>query len=421
MGQIPTGGSACCTEHTGQLYPDEVSGQHRFDTSPLPTPPSAVPSVDSIRSQFSDRRDTQSKDDSIASSFAWNYRNRPPSRPNPKLGVQTDPSMSSKCQHVQTAGYPIDNRGQHHQPPQTRDVPHAHVPPTIVVHGGIVPSKHPLTPDLDALVRRSLKKSLETGYSILLNGGTAVHAVEAAVRTLENNKLFSAGRGAPISSTGHPLLDATICDGRKQRAASAACASTIPNPNRARRAQLITEHRVGEYKAWQANRLGTPKYSPARVPVQAAGRRGNSSALGWWRAGKSRHLPELRRGKVAAASSSGGAIGRREGQISECGCIGASAWADSQVAISGVSTHDLCICQQTAHTIALRARYRQRTLESAAVAEGAFVAIDNMGKFSMVFSADSMVRGFCSVTSNHEPVVAIGAGERISSSDIHLA
>ncbi|KAJ1936601.1 hypothetical protein EC988_008149, partial [Linderina pennispora] len=197
-------------------------------------------SVDSIRSQFSDHRDAQSKDDSMASSFAWNYRNRPPSRPNPKLGVQTDPSMSSNASTFKqpdirstTGGSTISVSHistKHTSAPQTRDVPHAHVPPTIVVHGGIVPSKHPLTPDLDASVRRSLKKSLETGYSILLNGGTAVHAVEAVVRTLENNKLFSAGRGAPISSTGHPLLDATICDGHKQRAASAACASTIPNP-----------------------------------------------------------------------------------------------------------------------------------------------------------------------------------------------
>ncbi|KAJ1946828.1 hypothetical protein FBU59_001948 [Linderina macrospora] len=358
---------------------------------------------------------------------------------------------------------------KHTSAPQTKDMPHAHVPPTIVVHGGIIPSSHPLPPHFDALIRRSLKKSLEAGYRILLNGGTAVHAVEAAVRTLEDNKLFSAGRGAPISSTGHPILDATICDGRKQRAASAACVSTIPNPIALARkildsgkmttacsktadilaeefempqidpAQLITEHRVNEHQSWQVNKLGASKYLPARVPVQAAGRRRDVTTLAGGKQNNQDIYPSCgvgavaidSRGKVAAASSSGGVIGRKGGQIGECGCIGASAWADSQVAISGVSTHDLCICQQTAHTIALRARYRQRTLESAAVsaltdlmistgADGAFVTIDSMGKFAMVFSADSMIRGFCSVKSNHEPVVAIGAGERISSGDIHL-
>ena len=45
------------------------------------------------------------------------------------------------------------------------------------------------------------------------NGGTAVDAVEAAVRVLERNELFNAGRGSFLNCDGEVECDAMIMEG----------------------------------------------------------------------------------------------------------------------------------------------------------------------------------------------------------------
>ena len=48
-------------------------------------------------------------------------------------------------------------------------------------------------------------------------GGTAVDAVEKAVRVLENDTTFNAGRGSCLNKNGEVECDAMIMDGRTMK------------------------------------------------------------------------------------------------------------------------------------------------------------------------------------------------------------
>lgn len=61
--------------------------------------------------------------------------------------------------------------------------------PILLVHGGAgdIPESR-IEPKIEGN-----KKSVEAGYAILKNGGTALEAVEAAVRVMEDEEAFNAG------------------------------------------------------------------------------------------------------------------------------------------------------------------------------------------------------------------------------------
>ncbi len=61
--------------------------------------------------------------------------------------------------------------------------------------------------------RTGVSAALMHGSAILERGGSAVDAVEAAVRTLEDDPHFNAGRGSVFSWEGRNEMDAAIMDG----------------------------------------------------------------------------------------------------------------------------------------------------------------------------------------------------------------
>ena len=68
---------------------------------------------------------------------------------------------------------------------------------TLVIHGGAgMMTRDRLRPDQDAGARAGLAAGLDAGSAVLAAGGSALDAVEAAVRALEDDPHFNAGRGA---------------------------------------------------------------------------------------------------------------------------------------------------------------------------------------------------------------------------------
>src|SRR5438046_2539502 len=91
----------------------------------------------------------------------------------------------------------------------------------LVIHGGagtIAPSR--MTSEVERDLRAGLQRSLETGYGILKNGGSSLDAVVAAVRVMEDDPLFNAGKGAVFTSAGTNEMDAAIMDGKTLKAGS---------------------------------------------------------------------------------------------------------------------------------------------------------------------------------------------------------
>ena len=64
----------------------------------------------------------------------------------------------------------------------------------LVIHGGAgAISKNLPEEEIDA-IKDGISEALETGQEILKKGGTAIDAVEAVIRYLENNPHFNAGK-----------------------------------------------------------------------------------------------------------------------------------------------------------------------------------------------------------------------------------
>src|SRR2546430_15146202 len=106
-------------------------------------------------------------------------------------------------------------------------------PLAIAIHGGagvIDPAK--MTPAHAASYRAGLAAALDAGYAILERGGSSLDAVTAAVRTMEDDPQFNAGRGAVLNHDGDAELDAAIMDGHGPRAGAGAGVRHVKNPIR---------------------------------------------------------------------------------------------------------------------------------------------------------------------------------------------
>ena len=101
-----------------------------------------------------------------------------------------------------------------------------HVTPTIIVHGGAwdIP---------DALVEGHLagvRAAAAAGGAVLRAGGSALDAVEAAVRLMEDDPVFDAGRGAFLTRDGTVELDAGVMLGTTRQVGAVAAVRRVAHP-----------------------------------------------------------------------------------------------------------------------------------------------------------------------------------------------
>src|SRR5579863_10089131 len=115
---------------------------------------------------------------------------------------------------------------------------------SIAIHGGAgaVP-RNTLSSEREGHYRAGLAAALDLGYATLAKGDSSLDAVTAAVRALEDNPLFNAGRGAALTRDGAAELDAAIMEGRQQRAGAVAAVRHVRNPiDLARRVMEKSRH-----------------------------------------------------------------------------------------------------------------------------------------------------------------------------------
>jgi beta-aspartyl-peptidase (threonine type) len=100
----------------------------------------------------------------------------------------------------------------------------------IIVHGG--------AGDIKSAKRREevpvrvdiVKESTSRGYSILKNVGSAIDAVVTAVKVLEDNPVFDAGKGSYLNEEGEVEMDAGIMDGSSLSIGAVAGIKRVKNP-----------------------------------------------------------------------------------------------------------------------------------------------------------------------------------------------
>ncbi len=108
----------------------------------------------------------------------------------------------------------------------------------LIVHGGA----GAMSPTRYQEAREGCRAAAIAGWQILLQGGSAVDAVETAISTLENNPGFNAGTGAVLAQDGRVHLDAGLMDGASLDVGGVAGIERIKNPIVLARAVLNSPH-----------------------------------------------------------------------------------------------------------------------------------------------------------------------------------
>jgi L-asparaginase / beta-aspartyl-peptidase len=299
---------------------------------------------------------------------------------------------------------------------------------TLVIHGGAgVIERAKLKPEADAAIRAALNLSLETGSAVLKKGGTSLDAVEAAIRILEDDPHFNAGRGAVFTYEGTNSLDAAIMDGRDRRAGAVAGSMHTKNPVGLARA--VMEHSphvmlsgagADEFSVEQGlpqvdnSYFATPERRRQLDELKA------NKKLSWFdvdlKYGTVGAVAVDTAGHVAAATSTGGLTGKRWGRIGDAPVIGAGTYADDRAcAVSATGAGEFFIREGVAHEICARVRFKREKIVKAAgtvMAEvkalggdGGVIVVGPDGDGGWSFSTPGMYRGRVSSTKAAEVAI----------------
>lgn len=202
--------------------------------------------------------------------------------------------------------------------------------PVVVVHGGAgrVDPKH-----LDAHVA-GCARAAKAGLEAMLQGGSVLDAVQAAVEDLELDPLYNAGHGGSLTSAGTLELDAAIMHGETLRAGAICVLPPYPHPIRIARALMDRNRHVmlgGSGAAQFAESLGLQR-DPTMITDRARARLAKLQAgevgEGW--AGGTVGAVASDGTHVAAATSTGGTVGAAPGRIGDSPILGGGTWADNQ-------------------------------------------------------------------------------------------
>lgn len=220
----------------------------------------------------------------------------------------------------------------------------------IIVHGGA----GLVTEDRDARLREGVRRAAEAGDAILIAGGSALDAVVAAVRVLEDDPEFNAGTGSALTRDGTVETDASIMDGATQRVGAVAAVPNLGNAISLARAVLD----AGEHvilcgpSAWEfAREVGI---SPSMDLVTARARARLAAKLAEKSGGTVGAVARDRHGRYAAATSTGGIVGKRAGRVGDSPIPGAGTWADARCALSATGDGEAILCVALTKSIATR-------------------------------------------------------------------
>jgi beta-aspartyl-peptidase (threonine type) len=256
--------------------------------------------------------------------------------------------------------------------------------PTIVVHGGAydIPSEtHQAHMD-------GCRRAAEAGWTVLAHGGSALDAVEAAVRVMEDDPTFDAGYGSFLNAAGEVELDAIIMDGRDLDLGAVAAVQRVRHPvTLARLVMTESEHALlagagaeafarqhglpvcsteellagRELERWRAaHASGNPHdWEPFGVACPEQSRRAQGRPFGHGRSVRAQDrpfgvaCPEQSRGaqdrpsgvapsdtvgavaldadgNLAAATSTGGTFNKLPGRVGDSPLVGCGAYADNR-------------------------------------------------------------------------------------------
>ncbi len=197
----------------------------------------------------------------------------------------------------------------------------------ILVHGGAgrVPEA------LREAVLEGVQRARDEGWRVLRQGGSAMDAVVAAVKVMEDDPVFNAGTGAALNRAGAAELDAAVMDGETLAFGGVAAVRDVKNPIELAREVMNSEHILlcGEGASAFARERGIPHHPPSLLVTE--------HALARWREVRKKGLKTSGtvgavaldgQGRLAAATSTGGIVDKRVGRIGDTPLVGAGTYAE---------------------------------------------------------------------------------------------
>jgi beta-aspartyl-peptidase (threonine type) len=272
----------------------------------------------------------------------------------------------------------------------------------ICLHGGAgVITRAGLPPQMEAAYRDALDRAIRVGYELLAEGKSALDAVEAVVRSLEDNELFNAGRGSVFARNGKNEMDASIVDGRSGRAGAVAGVSLIRNPITLARTvmeksahvmligagaeEFARQHMIEFAPAnyfYTDRRWNQLQHAIAEDTVKLDHSASTSASTLSAYAATVNDLQQQRQekkfgtvgcvardkaGHLAAATSTGGMTAKLWGRVGDSPIVGAGTFADDDsCAVSCTGAGEYFIRNVVAYDICARMKYAGRTVDEAA-------------------------------------------------------
>lgn len=306
----------------------------------------------------------------------------------------------------------------------------------LVLHGGAgVIERKSMTPETDTAYRAALKRSIQAAADILDKGGSSMDAVEAAIKLMEDDPLFNAGKGAVFTADGKNELDSAVMDGATMKAGAVAGVTRTRHPISLARAVMEKSPHVmligagadqfagsvgleqvdpGYFfteRRWQSlvrqlkrENLPVPP-RPQGAPPAPEGGVAEIEPPDAHKYGTVGVVALDRNGNVAAGTSTGGTQAKRWGRVGDSPIIGAGTYASNQsCAVSATGTGEYFIRLTVARTICSLVQYKGMKLQEAADevvqkelgaihGDGGVIAITPDGQLAWSFNTPGMYRG----------------------------
>jgi beta-aspartyl-peptidase (threonine type) len=266
--------------------------------------------------------------------------------------------------------------------------------------------------------RRGLVEPLTEGFSALRGGATALRVVELVVRMLEDDPTYNAGRGSHLNSEGSLEMDASIMEGTTRRAGAVAAVSGLRHPVSV--ARMVMEESphvllVGNGAKRFAKRAGAEMCSTRALLVGRElsrwkrVRAGEHGLVAKEFSARSRPHGTVgavaldRRGRVAAATSTGGTQDKAPGRVGDSAIVGAGTYADDRRGAASCTGWGEPILRAVLAKTAVDALAQGRAPEAAARAAlrelarlsgfGGVILVDRTGRAGASFNTPRMARG----------------------------
>lgn len=284
--------------------------------------------------------------------------------------------------------------------------------PVLVVHGGgwAIPD------DMVEAHLTGVRAAMAAGWRELERGGTALDAVEAAVKVMEDDEAFDAGRGSFLNRDGRVQLDALMMDGATLRAGGVGCVERIRNPIHV--ARIVLEESPHVYFVGPGAERFAQEHGVLLIENQELVIAREVERLRRMQAqGESKvdvfsashdtvgAVALDSKGNMAAATSTGGTLNKTPGRVGDSSLIGCGCYADNQsAAVSttgwGEPIMKLVLGKWTADRVAAGAPPQQAASEAISYLQrrlsghGGIIVLDAQGRLGIAHNTPRMAWGF---------------------------